>query len=153
MCFNTYALRDSYLLLLMLFLILQSGGFKCTAKLSDDGHILQLRKEALKPDVTPRKNTANGSNSNGTNSAAAVTDDDDVDAVTAALADTQIADSSTVVATDADNSSSDHDAVQAAKAWRVVDIKVLKDVWVVCSSKECAPVQVQVDFLGPYCSA
>jgi hypothetical protein len=106
----------------------------------------------LKPVVTPSKGSANDSGSD-TSAAAVASDDDDVDAVTAALAGTVIEDSSTVIAT-ADDSSSNDDAavVQAAKAWRVVDIKVLKDVWVVCSSKECAPVQVQVDFLGPYSS-
>eukprot|EP00953_Heterococcus_sp_UTEX-ZZ885_P030199 15971-Heterococcus_DN1.PRE.2 len=103
----------------------RQGGFQCTAKLSDDGHVLQLRKEALKPLVTPHKGRAVDSNDDAGPAAATANDDDDVDAVTAALADAQIEDSSTVVAT-----ADDAAKVQAAKAWRVVDIKVLKDVWI-----------------------
>jgi hypothetical protein len=109
----------------------------------------------LKPLVTPSKGRAVDSNDD-TGAAAVTENDDDVDAITAALAGTAIDVSSTAVATTDDTSSNDNDdaaLVQAAKAWRVVDIKVLKDVWVGCSSKECAPVQVQVDFLGPYSSA
>eukprot|EP00611_Tribonema_gayanum_P019924 TRINITY_DN3549_c0_g1_i1.p1 TRINITY_DN3549_c0_g1~~TRINITY_DN3549_c0_g1_i1.p1 ORF type:complete len:465 (-),score=184.66 TRINITY_DN3549_c0_g1_i1:748-2064(-) len=44
-------------------------------------------------------------------------------------------------------------AAMASKSWRKLDLRVMREVWVVCSAQETVPVQVRVTFLGPISGA
>ncbi|KAG5185382.1 hypothetical protein JKP88DRAFT_276796 [Tribonema minus] len=44
-------------------------------------------------------------------------------------------------------------AAMASKSWRKLDLRVMREVWIVCSAQETVPVQVRVTFLGPISGA